>query len=58
MDRYLHHSIKKLQIIRNDIQDFSMPYKQYGTLDKEIMIDKYMRLINEPKYYLHKRGIW
>ncbi|NJM22595.1 MAG: hypothetical protein HC907_29755 [Richelia sp. SM1_7_0] len=58
MNKVIHHSIKKLYVEVNDIQDFSMPYKVYGKLDKEIMLDKYNRLTNKPKYYLHERGIW
>jgi hypothetical protein len=30
----------------NDMDDFKMPYKIYGKLDKELMIDKYKRLRN------------
>jgi hypothetical protein len=40
---------------RNDENDFRMPYQIYGESDKQIMLEKYMKLTNKPKSYLEKR---
>jgi hypothetical protein len=41
--------------VTNDLEDFKMPYQIYGKNDLEIMLDKYNRLTNKPKTYLHVR---
>lgn len=50
--------LDKNYAVVNDINDFSMPYKVYGKLDESIMIERYKRLTNKPKSYLHRRGLW
>lgn len=40
---------------RNDESDFRMPYLIHGKLDKEMMLEKYMKLTNKPTSYLEKR---
>lgn len=50
--------LDKNYAVVNDINDFSMPYKIYGKLDESIMIERYKRLTNKPKSYLHRRGLW
>lgn len=40
---------------KNNPDDFSMPYKIYGSFDKQVMLEKYNQLTNEPKNYLHVR---
>lgn len=41
--------------VTNDLDDFRMPYKIYGKIDLEIVVDKYQRLTNKPKSYLQIR---
>jgi hypothetical protein len=41
----------------NDESDFRMPYLLHGKLDKDVMLDKYMRLTNKPTSYLEIRFI-
>lgn len=48
-------TLNRRYIIVNDIEDFKIPYKIYGKIDLEIMLDKYNRLTNKPKSYLHVR---
>lgn len=42
-------------VYENDLEDFAMPYKIYGNIDKENMINRYQYLSNKPKDYRHVR---
>jgi hypothetical protein len=46
---------ERLIEVKNDINDFKMPYSVYGNFGKEVMIDKYMKLTNKPTSYLEVR---
>lgn len=42
-------------IFSNDLKDFEVPYKIVGKFDREQMVERYKRLSNKPKNYLHVR---
>jgi hypothetical protein len=39
----------------NILEDFSMPYSIFGTIDREIILEKYKKLSNKPTHYLETR---
>jgi hypothetical protein len=51
----MKNRLNRRYVIVNDINDFKIPYKIYGKIDREIMLDKYNRLTNNPKSYLQVR---
>jgi hypothetical protein len=42
-------------IYENDIEDFKMPYSNFGQYDKKVMLERYRYLSNSPANYLHVR---
>ncbi|KST64080.1 hypothetical protein BC008_41490 [Mastigocoleus testarum BC008] len=51
----MRNPYKELPIFENDINDFSMPYKLHGKIDRETMLAKYQALTNAPKNILFVR---
>lgn len=51
----LKNPFKTFYLVENDLEDFKMPYRLYGTIDLENMTEKYNSLTNKPKHYLHVR---
>lgn len=43
---------------QNLIEDFKHPHQVYGKLNKEVMLDKYMKLTNKPTHPLESRYIY
>lgn len=53
----LKNPFERVKIVVNDLEDFGMPYKFYGKIDREIMLQRYNNLTNKPSHYLEVRFI-
>jgi len=51
----LKNPFERILEVVNDAEDFNMPYKVYGNIDLELMMDKYNRLSNTSKHPLVRR---
>jgi hypothetical protein len=39
----------------NVLEDFHMPYSVFGSIDRELLLERYQRLSNRPLHYLETR---